>query len=134
MSNGKSTTIPDRQAGISRPYSAADVERLRGSVAIEYTLARRGAEKLWELLHTEELVRSLGALSAGQAVQMARAGLQALYISGWQVAADANTSGEMYPDQSLYPVDSVPTLVKKINNALLRADQIEHAEGKRTRD
>ena len=119
-----------RFAGITRPYSSVDVERLRGRVQIEYTLARLGAERLWELMHTDDYVHALGAMTGGQAVQMVRAGLKAIYISGWQVAADANDSGQMYPDQSLYPSHSVPMLVKKINNALLRADQIEHAEGK----
>jgi len=126
--------VPDRFAGVTRPYTPADVERLGGSLKVKHTLAEEGARKLWALLHAEEPVRALGAMTAGQAVQMARAGLSALYISGWQVAADANTAGETYPDQSLYPVDSVPTLVRRINSALLRADQIEHAEGKRTRD
>lgn len=120
--------------GITRPYSKADVEKLRGSVKIEYTLARLGATRLWELLNTREYVPTLGAMTGGQAVQMVRAGLEALYISGWQVAADANSSGQMYPDQSLYPVDSVPNLVKRINASLRRADQIEHAEGKRERN
>jgi isocitrate lyase len=120
----------DRFAGIVRPYSAADVARLRGSVAIRHTLAELGAERLWELLNAEEHVAALGALSGNQAVQMVRAGLKAIYVSGWQVAADANTAGQMYPDQSLYPVDSVPNLVRRINAALARADQIEHAEGR----
>ncbi len=120
--------------GITRPYSKADVEKLRGSIKIEHTLARLGAMRLWELLNTREYVPTLGALSGGQAVQMVRAGLEALYISGWQVAADANTSGQMYPDQSLYPVDSVPALVKRINASLRRADQIDHAEGKHERN
>ncbi len=119
-----------RFEGIIRPYAKADVERLRGSVHIEHTLARMGAIRLWELLHTEAYVGALGALTGGQAVQMVRAGLKAIYLSGWQVAADANTAGQMYPDQSLYPVNSVPTVVKRINSALQRADQIEHAEGK----
>ena len=114
--------------GIVRAYSKADVERLRGSFKIEYTLATLGAKRLWELLHTEPYVAALGALTGNMAVQQVRAGLKAIYLSGWQVAADANTAGQMYPDQSLYPVDSVPTVVKKINAALLRADQIEHAE------
>ncbi len=114
---------------IVRPYTAADVERLRGSVKIEHTLARLGATRLWELLHTRDYVNSLGAISGNQAVQMVRAGLEAIYISGWQVAADANTAGMTYPDQSLYPADSVPRLVRRISQALLRADQIEHAEG-----
>jgi isocitrate lyase len=119
--------------GIVRPYSKADVERLRGSFKIDYTLATLGAKRLWELLHTEDFVGALGALTGNMAVQQVRAGLKAVYLSGWQVAADANSAGQMYPDQSLYPVDSVPTVVKKINAALLRADQIDHAEGKRER-
>src|SRR5215472_11867243 len=119
--------------GVVRPYAKADVERLRGSVRIEHTLATLGARRLWELLHTEDFVAALGALTGNQAVQMVRAGLKAVYVSGWQVAADANTAGQMYPDQSLYPVDSVPNVVRKINQALLRADQIEHAEGVRGR-
>jgi isocitrate lyase len=119
-----------RFEGITRPYSAQDVERLRGSIKVEYTLARMGATRLWELLHSEPYINALGSLTGGQAVQMVRAGLKALYISGWQVAADANSSGQMYPDQSLYPVDSVPNLVRRINSALRRADQIDHSEGK----
>ncbi len=119
--------------GIKRDYTQADVEKLRGSIKIEYSLARHGARRLWELMHSRAFVPTLGALSGGQAVQMVRAGLEALYISGWQVAADANTAGQMYPDQSLYPVDSVPNLVKKINAALRRADQIDWSEGKRDR-
>lgn len=119
-----------RYEGIVRPYSKADVDRLRGSVHVEHTLASMGARRLWELLHTEPFVGALGALTGNQAVQMVRAGLKAIYVSGWQVAADANTSGQMYPDQSLYPVNSVPTVVQKINASLQRADQIEHAEGK----
>src|ERR1700694_3091526 len=126
-------TGADRFAGIARPYSAADVARLRGSVKIEHTLARVGAERLWQLLHTERFVAALGALTGNMAVQQVRAGLHALYLSGWQVAADANTAGQMYPDQSLYPVDSVPNVVRRINQALLRADQIDHAEGKHER-
>jgi isocitrate lyase len=114
---------------IERPYSHADVERLRGSVRIEHTLARLGAERLRHLLETEEWVPALGAMTGGQAVQMVRAGLKAIYLSGWQVAADANLSGNTYPDQSLYPANSAPALVKRINSALLRADQIAHAEG-----
>ena len=125
------TPAPPRFEGITRPYSAADVEKLRGSIKIEHTLAKLGAERLWELLHTRPFVASLGALTGNQAVQQVRAGLEAIYISGWQVAADANTSGQMYPDQSLYPVDSVPSLVRKINAALRRADQIDHSEGKK---
>jgi isocitrate lyase len=123
---------PDRFAGILRSYSPADVEKLRGSITVRHTLAELGAKRLWHLLHTEDYVAALGALTGNQAVQMARAGLQAVYLSGWQVAADANTAGQMYPDQSLYPVDSVPTVVRKINAALMRADQIERAEGRAT--
>ncbi len=119
-----------RFEGIVRPYPQADVDRLRGSIRISYTLAEMGARRLWELLHTEDYVNALGALTGNQAVQMVRAGLKAIYLSGWQVAADANTAGQMYPDQSLYPVDCVPTVVRRINQALRRADQIEHAEGK----
>ncbi|MBX3189046.1 MAG: isocitrate lyase [Labilithrix sp.] len=119
--------------GIVRPYSKADVERLRGSFKVEHTLATLGARRLWEMLHTEDYVHALGALTGNMAVQQVRAGLKAIYLSGWQVAADANNAGQMYPDQSLYPADSVPTVVRKINAALLRADQIEHAEGKRER-
>jgi isocitrate/methylisocitrate lyase len=118
-----------RFEGVLRPYAKADVERLRGTVKIEHTLAEIGAMRLWELLNTRDYVAALGALTGNQAVQMVRAGLEAVYVSGWQVAADANTAGQMYPDQSLYPADSVPNVVKKINQALLRADQIEHAEG-----
>jgi len=118
-----------RFRGIMRPYTPADIDRLRGSVRVEHSLARLGAMRLWELLHTRDYVNSLGAISGNQAVQMVRAGLEAIYISGWQVAADANTSGMTYPDQSLYPADSVPRLVRRISQALLRADQIEHAEG-----
>ena len=123
-----------RFAGVTRPYSTPDVERLRGSVVIEHTLARRGAEKLWDLLHTEDFVPALGALTGNQAVQQVKAGLKAIYLSGWQVAADANLAGAMYPDQSLYPANSVPSVVKRINNALQRADQICHAEGNREID
>src|SRR5512135_1612911 len=119
--------------GITRPYTQSQVDKLRGTIKIEYTLARLGAMRLWELLNTRDYVPTLGALTGGQAVQMVRAGLEALYISGWQVAADANTAGQMYPDQSLYPVDSVPTLVRRINAALRRADQVDHAEGKHDR-
>jgi isocitrate lyase len=122
------TTNP-RWAGITRPYSPEDVERLRGTLAVEHTLARVGAEKLWRLLRSRPFVRALGALSGAQAVQMVKAGLQAIYVSGWQVAADANLAGEMYPDQSLYPANSVPQLVRRIQRALQRADQIHHAEG-----
>src|SRR5450432_2811488 len=115
--------------GIVRPYSKADVERLRGSVHIEHTLARLGAKRLWELLHSEAYISALGAMSGNQAVQQVRAGLKAIYLSGWQVAADANLAGQMYPDQSLYPANSVPAVVRRINQALQRADQISHAEG-----
>ncbi len=120
--------------GITRPYTADDVARLRGSVPIEHTLAKRGALKLWELLNTEDYVHSLGAMTGNQAMQMVRAGLKAIYLSGWQVAADANTAGAMYPDQSLYPANAGPELCKRINNALQRADQIEHSEGGAQRD
>ncbi|VVT19281.1 isocitrate lyase [Sphingomonas sp. EC-HK361] len=120
--------------GIERPYSADDVAKLRGSIAIEHTLARKGALKLWELLKTEDYVHSLGAMTGNQAMQQVRAGLKAIYLSGWQVAADANTAGAMYPDQSLYPANAGPELCKRINNALQRADQIEHSEGGATRD
>ena len=123
-----------RWQGIERTYEAADVVRLRGSVVPEQTLARRGAERLWELLHEDEPVRALGALSGGQAVQMVKAGLRAIYLSGWQVAADANAAGHTYPDQSLYPVSSAPALVRRLNNALLRADQIDWAEGRNGTD
>jgi isocitrate lyase len=119
-----------RWKGITRPYNAQDVERLRGTVQVEYTLARLGAERLWDLLHSESYVAALGAMTGNQAIQQVEAGLQAIYVSGWQVAADANASGQMYPDQSLYPADSVPNLVRRINQALTRADQIHHAEGK----
>ncbi len=118
----------DRWAGIERGYSAADVIRLRGSVRVEYSLARQGAERLWELLRREDYINALGAMTGGQAVQMVKAGLQAIYLSGWQVAADANLSEQVYPDQSLYAVNSVPAVVRRINNALRRADQIEWAE------
>ena len=120
----------DRWNGVERPYTAEDVVRLRGTVQIEYTLARRGAERLWRSIHDKPYVNALGALTGNQAMQQVKAGLQAIYLSGWQVAADANTAGTMYPDQSLYPVDSVPNVVRKINKTLLRADQIHHAEGK----
>jgi isocitrate lyase len=120
--------------GIDRPYTAADVERLRGSVQIAHTLATRGANRLWELLKTEPYVNSLGAMSGNQAMQQVRAGLKAIYLSGWQVAADANTAGAMYPDQSLYPANAGPELARRINRALQRADQIEHSEGGVKRD
>jgi len=128
-----SHTPRNRWAGITRPYTKADVERLRGTVRIEHTLARLGAERLWQLLQTDAHIHALGALTGNQAMQQVRAGLQAIYCSGWQVAADANDAGAMYPDQSLYPAHSVPMVVRRINNALQRADQIEHAEGKADR-
>lgn len=118
-----------RWKGVTRPYSAEDVIRLRGSIDIEYTLARRGAEKLWNSLHSEDYIHALGALTGNQAMQQVKAGLQAIYLSGWQVAADANLAGQMYPDQSLYPANSVPAVVKRINQTLQRADQIQHMEG-----
>src|SRR6266568_623037 len=138
--NGKSTkrnatpmtdweTNP-RWNGVKRPYGWEDVERLRGTMQIECTLARHGAETLWKMLHSEAYLPALGALTGNQAVQQVRAGLKAIYVSGWQVAADANNAGEMYPDQSLYPSDSVPAVVRKINRVITRADQIHHAEGK----
>jgi isocitrate/methylisocitrate lyase len=118
-----------RWAGITRPYTTDDVMRLRGSVTIEYTLARMGADRLWKLLHTEPYIAALGALTGNQAMQQVKAGLKAIYLSGWQVAADANLAGQMYPDQSLYPANSVPQVVRKINQTLQRADQIHHTEG-----
>jgi isocitrate lyase len=118
-----------RWSGVARNYSAADVVRLRGTVPVEHSLARIGAEKLWASLHREAFVNALGALTGNQAMQQVKAGLKAIYLSGWQVAADANLAGEMYPDQSLYPANSVPQVVKRINNTLLRADQLHHAEG-----
>jgi len=120
----------ERWDNIRRTYTSEDAEKLRGSIKIEYTLAKLGASRLWSLLNSENYVHALGALTGNQAVQQVRAGLKAIYVSGWQTAADANLSGEMYPDQSLYPVNSVPTLVKRINKALQRADQIDHSEGK----
>ena len=125
---------PGRFDGIQRPYDAAEVLRLRGSLPIEHTLARRGALKLWELLHQREPVRALGAVTGNQAMQMVRAGLSAIYLSGWQAAADANTACSMYPDQSLYPANTGPELAKRINRALQRADQVEHSEGGAKRD
>src|SRR6185295_3206440 len=124
----KSWSADPRWRGIERPYSAEDVVRLRGTLHIEHTLARRGADRLWNAMGKAP-VRALGALTGNQAVQQVAAGLQGIYVSGWQVAADANTAGQMYPDQSLYPVDSVPALVKRINHALQRADQIHHLSG-----
>jgi isocitrate lyase len=119
-----------RWNGVERPYDAAEVVRLRGSITIEHTLARLGAEKLWKMMNEEDYVNALGALTGNQAMQQVRAGLKAIYLSGWQVAADANLAGQMYPDQSLYPADSVPAVVKRINNTFLRADQIQSSEGK----
>src|SRR5689334_7924521 len=138
MSNGKFGTKSlerdweqnERWRGIVRDYSADDVLRLRGSIKIEYTLAEMGAERLWDLLHSEPYIAALGALTGNQAIQQVRAGLKAIYLSGWQVAADANLAGHMYPDQSLYPSNSVPQVVKRINQALQRADQIDHSEGR----
>jgi isocitrate lyase len=123
-----------RYDGIKRPYSAAQVEKLRGSFPIAYTLAERGANKLWELLHKEDYVNTLGAMTGNQAMQQVRAGLKAIYLSGWQVAADSNTASAMYPDQSLYPANAAPELCRRINRTLQRADQIEHAEGGAKRD
>jgi len=123
-----------RWRGIKRGYTAEDVVRLRGSLQVEHTLAKRGAEKLWKLLNEEPFVNSLGALTGNQAMQQVKAGLKAIYLSGWQVAGDANLAGEMYPDQSLYPINSVPSVVKKINNALTRCDQIQWMEGKNPND
>lgn len=123
-------TSNPRWKGTTRPYTPEDVERLRGTIRIDYTLARLGAERLWKLLNEEKYVPALGALTGNQAVQMVKAGLKAVYVSGWQVAGDANDAGQMYPDQSLYPADSVPNLVRRLNNALLRADQIHHSEGR----
>jgi len=120
----------ERWRNIERPYSAEEVYKLQGSVQIEQTLAKMGAENLWKLLHTEKFIRALGALTGNQAVQQVQAGLKAIYLSGWQVAADANNAGHTYPDQSLYPANSVPSVVKRINNAFVRADQISHMEGK----
>ena len=139
MRNGESRELNDRWNSdprwdaVERPYSADDVLRLRGSLRIEYTLARHGAERLWHLLRTEPFIRSLGAQSGQQAVQIVQAGLKAIYVSGWQVAGDMNTAGQTYPDQSLYPANSVPAMVKRVNQALQRADQIDHAEGRHDR-
>jgi isocitrate lyase len=136
-SNMHTQTSPEQQwnmdprwNGVKRPYSGQDVARLRGSIRVEHTLARLGAERLWSLLHSESYVPALGALTGNQAVQQVQAGLKAIYLSGWQVAADANDAGHMYPDQSLYPANSVPTVIRRINNALMRADQIHHLDGK----
>ncbi|MDP7581944.1 MAG: isocitrate lyase [SAR324 cluster bacterium] len=119
-----------RWQGVDRPYGAEDVNKLQGSLKVEHTLAKVGAERLWDLMQENPYVHTLGALTGNQAVQQVQAGLKAIYLSGWQVAGDANTAGEMYPDQSLYPVDSVPNVVRRINNALTRADQIDHSEGR----
>jgi len=119
-----------RWKGVERTYTAADVDRLRGTIQVEHTLARLGAERLWELMNSRSHVQALGAMTGNQAIEMVEAGLDAIYVSGWQVAGDANSSGQVYPDQSLYPSDSVPQLCRRINNALLRADQIWHQEGK----
>ncbi len=127
-------TSNPRWNGIQRPYTAQEVVNLRGSVQIEYTLARNGATKFWQMLHNLPVVSALGALTGNQAIQEVQAGLKAIYCSGWQVAGDANTAGEMYPDQSLYPVDSVPSLLKRINNALLRTDQIHWLKGDTSTD
>jgi isocitrate lyase len=132
MTDKASTTARGR--GIERPYTPADVARLRGSVHIEHSLARLGAEKFWRLLETQPVIGALGCMTGNQAVQTVQAGLKAIYCSGWQVAGDGNSAGEMYPDQSLYPVDSVPKMVERINNALLRTDQIHHMEGKTDTD
>jgi isocitrate lyase len=131
LSLAKDWEMNPRWRGITRAYSANDVERLRGSIAVEHTLARLGAERLWSLLQQESYVAALGAMSGNQAVQQVKAGLKAIYVSGWQAAADANDAGQMYPDQSLYPADSVPHLCRRLNQALLRADQIHHAEGQK---
>lgn len=120
----------ERFEGVERPYSVEDIMKLRGSIVIEHTLATKGAERLWQLMHERDYVHALGALTGNQAIQQVKAGLEAIYLSGWQVAADANLSGHMYPDQSLYPANSVPSVVKRINQALQRADQIQTAEGK----
>jgi isocitrate lyase len=125
---------PGRYDGITRSYSVADVQKLRGSIRIEHTLAQRGSRKLWQMLKTQPFLNALGALTGNQGVQQVRAWLKAIYLSGWQVAADANTAGQMYPDQSLYPADSVPAVVKKINQSLQRADQIDCSEGRHDRD
>jgi isocitrate lyase len=130
----KSWTEDARWQGIKRSYSAQDVVRLRGSVQVEFTLAKKGAEKFWQILKTQPFITALGAMNGSQAVQMVRAGLKSIYLSGWQVAADANASKQTYPDQSLYPSNSVPELVKRLNNSLMRADQIDCAEGKSERD
>src|ERR1041385_6450877 len=125
-----SWALNGRWHGIVRPYTAEDVARLSGTLRPDYTIAKTGARRFWQLLNEEQYVKALGALTGNQALQQIKAGLKAIYVSGWQVAADANDAGEMYPDQSLYPSNSVPELVRKINKAFTRADQINHAEGK----
>jgi len=130
----KEWTENPRWMGVRRTYGAEDVIRLRGSVTVEYTLARRGAQRLWHMLTSEPFVNALGALTGNQAMQQVKAGLRSIYLSGWQVAGDANVAGEMYPDQSLYPVNSVPSVVARINNALMRCDQIQWMEGKNPGD
>jgi isocitrate lyase len=127
----RKTWASARWHGIERPYSAEDIERLRGTIKIEYSLADAGAQRLWNLLHTDDYLPALGALTGNQAIQQVEAGLKVIYLSGWQVAADNNSAGQMYPDQSLYPADSVPNVVRRINNALQRADQIQHADGRK---
>jgi isocitrate lyase len=129
VNSGNNGWTSERWNGIMRPYTSEDVARLRGTVEVEHSLARAGAEKLWRMLRRDSYIPALGALTGNQAVQMASSGLKAIYVSGWQVAADANLSGQMYPDQSLYPVNSVPAVVRAINSGLMRADQIAHAEG-----
>jgi isocitrate lyase len=127
----KRSWATERWRGIERPYTAEDIESLRGTARIEYSLAEMGAERLWELLHSDDYLPALGALTGNQAIQQVEAGLKVIYVSGWQVAADGNTAGQMYPDQSLYPADSVPNVVRRINNAFRRADQIQHADGRK---
>src|SRR5215213_291648 len=132
--NGNRNLQADRWDGIERVYTPEDVRRLRGTVEIEHTLARMGAERLWSLLRERDYLPTLGAVTGNQAVQMVKAGLEGIYVSGWQVAADANLAGATYPDQSLYPSNSVPTLVRRLNQALMRADQVAAVEGKRDID
>ena len=127
----KRSWATERWRGIERPYTVEDIDNLRGTARIEYSLAEMGAERLWELLHSDDYLPALGALTGNQAIQQVEAGLKVIYVSGWQVAADGNTAGQMYPDQSLYPADSVPNVVRRINNALRRADQIQHADGRK---
>src|SRR5262249_35132198 len=134
VSLNKTWTEESRWQGIRREYSAVDVVRLRASIMVEHTLAKLGAQRLWKQLKSDDFTTALGAMNGSQAVQMVKAGLKSIYLSGWQVAADANLSRQTYPDQSLYPSNSVPDLVKRLNNALMRADQIECAEGGSQRD